>query len=288
MAKNTKAVTGKDCNFLVYLNMKKQKEIKVVFFLAFLFLLSFCFAQNVSKKDSLLPYLKKNPRIFKYGLNYLPDTKVSGKNFGRSLYGGYSNPNIHVYEQAPLEILGPYLGFGRVRKDSGFFSMYYGLYYTNARASFHYVQTSGTHLDPVLPIYRVRVNEANGFLILNTIGVELNFHIDVNRSRIIISPFNPSFTFFNHIITQKSSYEFDAIRTYNSGQSDSPISPNTKVEGDFNVNISSMGSLGVSSPISLGFEQRMPMKKRTLIVGLKASILLKGSFGGQLFSGFEF
>lgn len=272
--------------------MKKPKGIKIIFLLAFLFTKSLFFALSVSQKDSLKLFLKKEPWVFKYGLNYLPDTKVSGKSFSNVVSHGYSNPTMRVYEQGPLEIFGPYLGFGRVRKESKFFSMYFGAYYTNTRASFFYGSSGDTRLDPVLPIYKVRVNNARGYLILNTIGLELNFHLDINKSRIIFSPFNPSFVFFNHVTTQKTSYEYDAIRSYHSGQSDSLISPKVIVDDDFDVKIPKTAFLGFSSPFFVGFEQRILLKKRVLLVGLKGAIVIKKQgddfFGGQLYTGFEF
>ncbi len=267
--------------------MKKPKEIKVILLLAFIFISGCFFSQDI-KKDSIKPILKKDPGVFKYGISYLTDSKISRRSYGRTLYGGFQNMAIRTYEQSPLEAIGPYLSFGKIIKDIKSFSIYFGAYYTNSRCEFFYSRSFDTRLDPVLPLYKVKYEQAKGYVMIHSVGLELNFHLDIKRSRVILSPVNPTFVFIDLFTTEKTVVENEVIRKYNNGQSDSTISTIYKGKGEFDMDTKKFSLTGIAFPVYLGYEYSIPLKKRRLLIGLKGTILLRRGIGGQLYTGFEF
>lgn len=274
--------------------MKKPKEIKLIFLLAFLFAVSSCFSQSETKKDSLKT--NKKTYQFKFGLNYLPERAYfPDLNFAYSGgSGGRFNPSMSLKEQANLEALGPYLSFGRIYNESRYFSFYAGVSYTNTRFHFRYIKSGSSTNSISFPYYFHKRNEiAEGFIIRNMITFEMNFHVGLKNSKLILSPINPSFIISNLIAYKKEIEEYDAIGLYSTNGTvrDSITSPIISTTGDFKVQRPNL-PLKFILPIYIGFEQKIPLRKRILLIGLKGTILIVRNsddfYGGQLYAGFEF
>ncbi|MBA2612821.1 MAG: hypothetical protein H0U95_12670 [Bacteroidetes bacterium] len=271
--------------------MKKPKEIKVIFFLTFLFSGYCIFAGTFLKDDSLNVKLNRSPWLIKYGVNYLTQGSNFFYNDGHpSNSMSYNGSGIHAYDQHFLDGVGPYIALGKVHERSKHFSIYSGFYYSQTRFEFTYGRTALTKTDTPF-YYNQKTYIAEGYILRHIIGAEINFNIDINRSRIIISPINPAFVFSSYIIQKKHTEEFNAIITYgSSGTHEIPIS-DTKI-GNENFNVKYPGiSLRMIFPVQIGFEQRIKLRKRVIVAGIKSTVQLKSlpfNYGGLLYSGFEF
>lgn len=277
--------------------MKKPKEIKLIFLLAFLFLGNSIFSQ----KDSSAR-VKQNNYSFKFGANYLLEyVDYSDINYNYHGSHGLVNPTIYINREHNVNRTGIYFGFGETIKRSRIYSTFIGATFSNYKLPFNYEKLkSETPVGPTPTNHYLRIKQiAEGDIYRNIIGLEMNFQFAIKKTKLILSPFNPSVIYSREKYSKREIRSYDVIVAYEYTppsyyyKYDSVLVLSTVEASDFKMERPYLPGV-IVLPFYAGVEQKIPLKKNSFLIGAKASFVILAfrsksfSYGGHFYVGYEF